>query len=72
MKIQCLDQTTGQSPWLFHILGERPFECRVCGRRFAGKCNLRLHATIHTGEYRLSFVGVLCACDRRLLSDVDL
>ena len=30
--------------------GEKPFECRVCGKTFSVKANLNRHERIHAGE----------------------
>ena len=30
--------------------GEKPFECSTCGRKFATKCNLKDHKTIHNKD----------------------
>ncbi|CAL8358457.1 unnamed protein product [Lota lota] len=35
-----------------HIVGERPYLCKLCGRAFSSKGNLRNHQTVHHGIFK--------------------
>ena len=35
---------------LFFFLGEKPFECNECGRRFARSTDLKVHMPVHSED----------------------
>jgi len=46
--------------------GEKPFECNVCGQRFAHKSNLVAHVGIHSERNRLNVPFVISDLDCQL------
>ena len=43
----------GTSSWalLFSLIGDKPFSCDICHKKFALSCNLRAHLKTHEAEY---------------------
>ena len=39
---------------MFSILGDKPFSCDICQKKFALSCNLRAHLKTHEAEYQTS------------------
>ena len=38
----------------FFLLGDKPFSCDICQKKFALSCNLRAHLKTHEAEYQTS------------------